>query len=95
MSEEKVVKCPDCGKDVNKSDGCDYSHIRYNGKEYERVKYESILSDSKGRCHDCGAKDGEYHHFFGMCDMEKCPICGLQFISCDCLQDEVVLIDKS
>ena len=34
-------------------------------------------------CHDCGV-------FYGMphkdnCDMERCPSCGLQLISCGCL----------
>ena len=33
-------------------------------------------------CHDCGAKEGEYH--LPGCDMERCPFCGGQLISCDC-----------
>lgn len=33
-------------------------------------------------CHDCGAKEGEYH--LPGCDMEKCPFCGGQLISCNC-----------
>jgi hypothetical protein len=31
---------------------------------------------------DCGVKEGELHHL--NCDMEKCPICGGQSISCGC-----------
>lgn len=37
------------------------------------------------RCGDCGAKIGYYHHYG--CDIEKCPICGGQFLSCDCLEN--------
>lgn len=35
-----------------------------------------------GICHDCGAVEGQYHQFG--CDMERCPFCGRQLISCDC-----------
>lgn len=33
-------------------------------------------------CHDCRCKEGELH-MLG-CDMEKCPFCGGQLISCNC-----------
>lgn len=34
-------------------------------------------------CHDCGAREGQLHDFG--CDMERCPFCGHQLISCDCV----------
>jgi hypothetical protein len=33
-------------------------------------------------CDDCGAKQGEYH--LANCDLEICPICGGQALTCDC-----------
>lgn len=38
------------------------------------------------RCHDCGIARGGNHH--PGCDMEKCPRCGGQLISCGCLDED-------
>jgi hypothetical protein len=38
---------------------------------------------SDKRCHDCDCLEGELHD--RGCDMERCPFCGGQLISCDCI----------
>jgi len=35
------------------------------------------------RCYDCNCKEGEIHHLG--CDMESCPWCGGQLITCGCV----------
>lgn len=45
-------------------------------------------------CGDCGCNEGEIHNFFSpednnCCDMEMCPICKGQLLSCDCDKNKI------
>ena len=51
-----------------------------------RKPLDPIPWDGDGRCHDCNALPGGFHH--PGCDMERCPSCGGQLISCGCLGEE-------
>jgi hypothetical protein len=56
------------------------------GKEHARIRYGDESDDwgaNRGPCHDCGVIKGQYHVAF-LCDVERCPVCDVQAICCDC-----------
>ncbi len=60
-----------------------------DGKSVRRVPYGSEQDDWHADtipCHDCRVLKGEYH--VPSCDVEECPVCGGQLMSCDCGFDE-------
>ena len=51
-----------------------------------RIRYGDESSDwhaDEVPCHDCGAVKGEFH--VGWCDVEECPVCHVQALSCECI----------
>ena len=79
-----MAKCEACGKEMLEADGCDYKFVLTpDGKKYERKRVgEEGYIKPDCRCGDCGAKYGFYHHPY--CDIEPCPVCGGQLLSCFC-----------
>lgn len=82
-----MAKCEVCHREMLNGAGCAVSKIHIGGKVYERIPVggKSDWGEKGGMnyvCHDCAAKQGTYHHWG--CDIERCPVCGRQLISCDC-----------
>jgi hypothetical protein len=76
----KYAICADCNKPMLPGNGCKNEIILINGTVYKRIPY-----DQKKPCHDCNVIAGQYHHIG--CDMEICPKCKHQLISCNCNMD--------
>ena len=62
--------------------------LSFEGRPVSRIRYGSEQSDWRAEeipCHDCAVIKGEFH--VPNCDVEECPVCGGQLISCDCAFD--------
>jgi hypothetical protein len=81
-----MVACNYCGLEMTTAEGCTSQPIVIASVAYQPVRYGSEPDWRKRpttRCDDCGAMPGNVHHHG--CDMERCPFCGHQSISCGCV----------
>lgn len=67
-------------------------------RDHYRIKYgeeTEMLSDLPAKgvpCPDCGVRAGQYH--VETCDMEECPVCHGQALSCQCAADFDIVLTK-
>jgi hypothetical protein len=91
--EKKMgATCEYCKGDMLKVKGCVFTHFEIKGEKVKRdvTDFGEIMPGR--RCHDCGAINGQPHHFG--CDTERCPVCGGQAIGCECLEGASLLRRK-
>jgi hypothetical protein len=53
----------------------------YTARTIDGVAYARVPWDGDGPCGDCGAEPGDLHVPF--CDLEPCPKCGAQALTCE------------
>lgn len=77
-----MAPCDYCHQEMTTAAECTDSTLltfKDDRTHYARIPYPA---DQQTRCHDCNVLPGRLHH--PGCDMELCPKCGGQLISCDC-----------
>lgn len=86
-----MAKCGYCEHEMKDRVSCIEMSVELSsGKKLPQVPYgketRGNYAEGGEDCHDCSTPVGGFHH--PGCDVEECPNCHLQLISCDCMGDD-------
>lgn len=76
-----MATCPDCEQEMTTAASCTVDAVILQGERFPRHRVRRPIGPAD-RCGDCGVQRGGFHHLG--CDLERCPCCGGQMISCGC-----------
>lgn len=76
-----MAVCHDCEQEMLVAASCTVDELVIRGERFPRQRvFRPVGRD--GRCGDCGIESAGFHHLG--CDLESCPRCGRQLLSCGC-----------
>ena len=78
-----MAVCDWCHREMTTASSCSVGALHRNGRRYVLRPHGG---QSSGTCGDCGVARGGWHH--PGCDVQPCPVCGHQLMSCACRFDE-------
>ena len=89
-----MATCTHCGREMQTAPSCAGTPWILHGQEYAPIRYgeEEFARGGQAhqRCPDCGVAQGGFHH--PACDIEECPRCHRQLLSCGCADTATPLI---
>lgn len=83
-----MALCTWCETEMTTSRSCTVDALHRSGRRIVLPPFgtEPDVPAGVRRCGDCGVARGGLHH--PGCDLQQCPACGGQLLSCDCRFDE-------
>jgi hypothetical protein len=86
---EAMAICLDCDREMLTAPSCVVSTLHLGGVPFPLTPYgrDGTSARAGGRCGDCGVEPGGFHHLG--CDLQSCPRCQRQLLSCGCPFDEL------
>ena len=84
--------CQWCEQEMLTAASCTVKALHESGNHVDLVAYGGEggwmgrMARSGARCGDCGVKPDGFHHLG--CDLQRCPLCRGQMLSCGCRFDE-------
>lgn len=82
-----MAVCPWCSREMTVASSCGVEVLHQHGEPVAMIPWRRGRQRGEGeRCHDCGVRPGGFHHLG--CDMQRCPLCRRQMMSCGCRFDE-------
>ncbi len=79
--------CSWCDREMTTAESCSVEVLHDSGRPVPMVRWGKERGwTARGRCDDCGVMPGRFHHLG--CDVQSCPRCGGQMLTCGCRFDE-------
>lgn len=89
-----MAVCELCHQEMTTATSCTVAELHIGGEAVAVLRYgkDPGWGRARGPCGDCGVEPGGLHHLG--CDIQACPRCHRQLISCGCPWDELQLDDE-
>jgi hypothetical protein len=81
-----MAKCGWCELDMAEATSCTVEVLHRDGEPVPMSPWGRGGAPRARRCGDCGVRPGGFHH--PGCDLQSCPVCGGQMMTCGCRFDE-------